>query len=144
MDSLTLVIPAFPPSANHMYAPNGRNGGRVHTRELVEFFNVAALAWRQQGRPTLDDTSSRYRVSILFNPPNKRCYDLDNRIKPTLDALTKAGAWRDDRYVVEIAAKKGAPFPGGGVQIYAEALPDLPITSNTSKTNKRKSPKNGK
>lgn len=124
-----------------MYAPNGRNGGRVYSRELVDFFNVAALAWRQQGRPTLDDDSTRYRVSILFNPPNRRCYDLDNRIKPTLDALTKAGAWRDDRYVVEISAKKGAPFPGGAVQLFAEALPDH---SPASKPTKRKTRNNGK
>lgn len=140
MNSFTLAIPAFPPSSNHMYRPNGRNGGRVHSPELVAFFNVAALAWKQAGRPTLDETSRRYRVTLVFAAPNNRWYDLDNRVKPTLDALTKAGAWRDDRYFVEITAIKGASFPGGGVHVFAETLPE----PAPQKPKKRKTANNGR
>ena len=32
----------------------------------------------------------------------RRSYDVDNRVKPTLDALTKIGLWKDDRYVRKI------------------------------------------
>lgn len=49
-----------------------------------------------------------------FHPPTLARMDLDNRLKPLLDALTAAGVWTDDSQVREIRARFGPVDRSGG------------------------------
>ena len=54
------------------------------------------------------------RVRLDFYPKTNRSFDVDNRIKAILDALTHAGVWYDDKWAVEITARK---HPARGVNM---------------------------
>lgn len=53
------------------------------------------------------DTSHRFAVAVVLHFNSKRKCDIDNRIKPLLDALTACGIWGDDSQVDVIAIKRG-------------------------------------
>ena len=46
------------------------------------------------------------KVDFFFGHPNAMKTDVDNLLKPLLDIITKAGYIEDDRYVMELSAKK--------------------------------------
>jgi crossover junction endodeoxyribonuclease RusA len=47
---------------------------------------------------------------------SKTCIDTDNGLKVVLDAL-QGIAYENDKQIVEIRAKRGAPMPNGGVTV---------------------------
>lgn len=68
-------------------------------------------------------------VEIDIHPPNRRAYDLDNRLKSLLDALQHGGAFLDDSQIVRLSARKCPPVPGGMAIVRIEetdGCPDSP------------------
>lgn len=53
-------------------------------------------------------------LTVVLHPPTLARIDLDNRLKPLLDALTAAGVWADDSQVREIRARFGPVDRSGG------------------------------
>lgn len=103
---ITMFRIPFPPSANAIWR-NAR--GRTYLSQAYKtFLEEVAAAWRSN---TIEkwETDARYTVTIQLYAPTRRKYDVDNRIKPTLDALTKAGAWLDDEQVDDVRAVKFTP-----------------------------------
>lgn len=97
-----LKIP-FPPSANVIWR-NAR--GRTYlSKEYKAFVENVIAEWRANVVENWE-TDARYAVWIQLYAPTRRKFDVDNRIKPTLDALTKAGAWLDDEQVDDVRAVK--------------------------------------
>lgn len=146
---IDFVIRRFPPSSNNMYL-NGRGGGRrVPTRELKLFKEFVGLEWGLTQQRAIPPFVKRVRVVLTFCPPSRRWYDVDNRVKPTLDALTEAGVWLDDKIVDQVDARKGDPVRGGAVVVEAFALgpqqrpilppslTPLPEPKNSRKNNKK-------
>lgn len=90
-----LTIP-FPPTLNHNI---GRNGGRYYKDDDYKRFQQhVGWTWLRDA-PRLWDPDQRFAVAIALHYDSRRKYDVDNRVKPTLDALTAAGAWNDDSQV---------------------------------------------
>ena len=57
-------------------------------------------------------------------PPDRRRRDLDNLLKPALDALQHAGVYEDDSQVDWLVARRRAPDrPRGHVEIRVEEFP---------------------
>ena len=50
---------------------------------------------------------------MQLHAPNRRKYDIDNRIKSLLDALTHSGVWLDDELIDRIKIERGAIVAGG-------------------------------
>lgn len=99
----TLTIP-FPPTLNHDV---GRNGGRYYkTDDYKRFQSQVGWLWLKT-LPPLWSQTARYSVAIELIYDTKRRYDIDNRVKPILDALTQAGAWKDDSQVDVIVVARG-------------------------------------
>ena len=97
---IELDIPAAPPSVNRIW----RNGqGKTYlSKEAVEFYQI--VKWTVRERVPKD--WRYYRVEIVVEPRSRRG-DVDNKIKPTLDALTKAGFWPDDDRVAFVSCHFG-------------------------------------
>ena len=89
----TITLP-FPPSVNGMYA-NIFGKGRVKRKTYKQWINTAGLELQAQ-RPKR--FTERVRIVISINPPRKNCGDIDNRIKPILDLLTKHQVIADDGF----------------------------------------------
>ena len=99
---IELEIP-FPPSSNHIWRGAGRTV--YATREYKDFKDRVATIWRSVV-PSDWNVSCEYAVTIELYQGSRRRYDVENRIKPTLDALTSAGAWIDDSQVQSVTAVK--------------------------------------
>ena len=103
MNKAFWTIP-FPPTLNHNI---GRRGGRYYkSGEYKSFLSQVGWLWLK-AIPKDWSKDLRYSVAIELVCNTRRRYDVDNRVKPILDALTRAGAWNDDAQVDEIYAVRG-------------------------------------
>ena len=59
----------------------------------------------------------RLSVSLTLCPPDRRKRDIDNSVKPTLDALTHAGLWSDDEQIDELLVRRAEIIKGGRVVV---------------------------
>lgn len=103
MNKAFLTIP-FPPTLNHNI---GRRGGRYfQSGEYKSFLSQVGWLWLK-AVPRDWNKEARYSVVIELIYNTRRRYDVDNRVKPILDALTRAGTWNDDAQVDEILVVRG-------------------------------------
>ena len=103
MNKAFLTIP-FPPTLNHNI---GRRGGRYfQSGEYKSFISQVGWLWLK-AVPMNWSKESRYSVVVELIYNTRRRYDVDNRVKPILDALTHAGTWNDDAQVDEILVVRG-------------------------------------
>lgn len=118
--SQSLTLP-FPPSINHYWKHRGRTAGVYLSKE--------ALAYREAVKHSIVATKpleTRLSVSVKLHAPNRRKYDIDNRVKSLLDALTHSGAWLDDELIDHIQITRGNIIKGGACIVeIAEFKPDF-------------------
>ncbi len=103
----TIHLP-LAPTANHSYATVGRR--RVTSAGTVVFRREVWLAVKMQG---IKRVEGRLSIAIAVYPKTLGRNDLDNRIKPVLDALTIAGVWDDDSQIDYISVQRHEPVKGG-------------------------------
>ena len=129
----------FPPSINNYWenrsvAPKGftRNGKRrpsfvqTYLSEKAKRFrvDVQAAVIERFGRIP-QPTESKVRVCILAIRPDHKTRDIDNFIKPTLDALTHARVWVDDSQVKKLEVElSDLVDPPGHLEVTIERIPD--------------------
>jgi len=93
---------SVPPSLNHAYR-NVPGRGRAKSSEYASWMNDAVkILWALV--PAAQRISGP--VSITIALPEKLQGDIDNRVKPILDALVKSGRIDDDRNVHEIYVRR--------------------------------------
>lgn len=125
LKSLTYTLP-WPPSVNH-YWRRVLIGGKPRTllsKEGREFKLAAVGAVLQQRRGPSAPLSGRLAIAVTLFPPDRRRYDLDNRLKAVLDSLTEARVWEDDRHVKIIHLEEGGIVRGGACRVRIAPAPD--------------------
>ena len=105
-----MLLP-WPPTTNHYWAHfliNGKPRIGLSSKGLTyRKATVSAVgAVRRLTGPLC--------LTVVLHPPTLARIDLDNRLKPLLDALTAAGVWADDSQVREIRARFGPVDRSGG------------------------------
>lgn len=116
MRALTLRFSDAPPTANHIWQASGRR----------QFLSKEANAWNklvalELAGATVPKDWRYYKVEIVVEP-KRRQGDVDNRIKPVLDALTKAGFWKDDKDVAFVSCRFGRVNKEGRTTVYVSEL----------------------
>lgn len=98
---MNITLPV-PPSLNGMYF-NAPGRGRVKTTAYQAWRNeaVASILAQTQRDPRMGGF-----ISVRINLPTNMRGDIDNRIKPILDALVASGRIDDDRNVQSITVAK--------------------------------------
>lgn len=87
--------------------------GREYKQAVAEY--VAEM-----NTPKLGD--ARLEVTIWVYPPNKRMFDLDNRLKAILDALEDAGVYENDSQIDVLMIQRGKIVKGGSCTVLIDIL----------------------
>jgi crossover junction endodeoxyribonuclease RusA len=103
-----LIIP-WPPTVNHSTIP-AIGGGRILTPEHRAFRCLVQNIVTLQHIPRAE---GRLRVVILLFPPDKRKWDIDNRVKAVCDALQHAGVIEDDAHIDQLEVRRMPCFQPG-------------------------------
>jgi len=109
----------FPPSINHYWKH------RVAGKKAIIYLSTEGVAFRSFASGMIDAgaaISDRVAVTIDLYPPNKRKFDIDNRVKAVLDALTHAGVWLDDEQVDQLIVNRCGIMAGGCCIVSIEIL----------------------
>jgi crossover junction endodeoxyribonuclease RusA len=101
----------FPPSVNHYWRHRviGRHASVYISADGMDFRREVVKAIHGLG-VKLED---RLNVKIELYPATLRKFDIDNRVKATLDALTHAGVWLDDEQIDELTVIRREKVKGG-------------------------------
>lgn len=123
--AIEIYIPMLPPSANMIWRRNPNSNKPFFSPTYKKFKDLVRLKCLTV-KPPKD--WKFYSVEIIVHP-KKRVGDVDNRIKPTLDALTQAGFWDDDKRVATVSARFGRVDKEGSVLVIVrECLEKFPET----------------
>lgn len=111
----------WPPSVNHywMLISTGKGGRKVLGKKGRDFREQ--VIEQLKGSVPLE---GRLSIKIIATPPDKRRRDLDNILKPTLDALEHAGVYSDDNQIDEIHICRSEPNKPGKLVIFLTNLED--------------------
>jgi crossover junction endodeoxyribonuclease RusA len=101
----------YPPTINHYWRHVGRKvlisaGGRAFRQ------NVLAEVVHSHGNARFA-AADRLAVAITVAPPDRRKRDLDNLLKPLLDALEKAGIYANDAQIDDLFISRLPVDPAG-------------------------------
>jgi len=107
MPTLELTLP-YPPSVNTYWGFHGHR--RFLTPKAVDF-KKAVAHWVSLSAKKFGN--ARLEVTIISHAPDRRARDIDNIVKPTLDALVQAGLFDDDSQVDLLTVKRGNVVKGG-------------------------------
>lgn len=114
---LRLELP-WPPSINHYWR---RHGHVIHVSTAgTRFARLCGLAVRSQFCAAPIDQP----VAVLVEAwaATRSVWDVDNRVKPLLDALTRAELWVDDSVVRDLRIVDRGRCRGGKVVLWVRPL----------------------
>ena len=122
-----MIILPWPPTINTYYAVV--RGRKILSKRGRQFKVDAQYAMLEQKTKKLNGSS--YFVRILAFPPDKRKRDIDNILKPILDALVNYGAIQDDSMVDDLRIQRFEILKGGQIKVIfgATAWSEEPISS---------------
>jgi crossover junction endodeoxyribonuclease RusA len=108
MKMIFLELP-FPPSINTYWGFHGNK--RFLTKKALQFkAEVKSIILATNTKSFNDDLLV---MNIIWFPPDKRIRDIDNPIKPLLDALVQANVMNDDSQIKKLTLEFADIFKGG-------------------------------
>lgn len=110
MGAIRLTLP-WPPTVNTYYR---RHGHVIHLSNRGRHYGNAVARIVRKEQP-LTRLVEQVGVLIELWPPNRARWDVDNRAKAVLDALTKAMLWRDDSQVRDLRIVDRQEIVKGGI-----------------------------
>ena len=107
----------LPPSLNAYYGYHCKfNYATVYVKTAGKEYRKQVLDYVIKNNLQLK-ANVALEVRITIHPKDNRRWDLDNRLKCLLDALTEAEVWDDDSLIFKIIIEKGEKTKEGGVTI---------------------------
>ena len=105
---IDMTLP-WPPSMNSYYGSD-RTGRKWVSRRGVDFREVTKKVVEVRFPKPME---GRLALRVAYFPPTRRKYDIDNYLKPLLDALERAGAFENDEQIDQLEVRKSNVCKGG-------------------------------
>lgn len=115
---VNLTLP-YPPSVNTYWGFSGHR--RYLTERAVTFKHEVWRIAKQYKVASLG--GSRLELTVVLYPPDNRVRDIDNVLKPTIDALCQAGIFNDDSQVDVLSVRRAEVVKKGKCVVTIEVLP---------------------
>ena len=106
----------FPPSVNNWLRI--MRGRAVKSKEYRAWQEGAGMVVSTLYAGELVNTPG-VEVTIWLDPPNRRRFDIDNRVKPILDAM-EGYIYTNDYYVDKLTVYRGRLVTGGQARVFVE------------------------
>lgn len=118
---MLITLDMMPPSVNAMYR------SIVRGRRATSIISEKGREWYAAAVPVLSGFDAMpggcpLSVEVTLYGPTRRRYDVDNRAKAVLDALTKAGVIEDDHLIDRLTLIRGPVVKGGRCEIKLEVI----------------------
>lgn len=113
MSEIILTLP-YPPTVNHYW---GQLGSRKFLGKKGKEFREAVFICSLNARK--GRLNARLHMEVYLYPPDNRKRDVDNVLKPLLDALEHAGVYENDSQIDKLCITRMEVTKGGscGVKI---------------------------
>ena len=115
MPNLHLTLP-YPPSVNTYWGFHGHR--RFVTTKALQFKARVAHA---VSLSNVRFGNERLEILVVLYAPDKRVRDIDNVLKPLLDALVQAGLFKDDSQVDMLTVIRKEYIAGGQCQVVVKS-----------------------
>ncbi len=109
---MTILTLPYPPSVNHYWGVSGKQ--RFIGKKGKEFRIAVSEACLDAQVQTMD---GRLAVHVAIWPPDNRKRDVDNILKPLLDAMEHAGVYENDSQIDELHIIRREPVKGGSCSV---------------------------
>ena len=116
----------YPPSVNHYWGTSGKQ--RFIGKKGKEFRQAVAEVCLDLQLSTLD---SRLSVHVAIWPPDNRKRDVDNVLKPLLDAMEHAGVYENDSQIDELHIIRHHTLKGGACSVVLVPISQRRLPSET-------------
>ena len=116
MKQIKLTLP-YPPTVNHYWGQLGskkflgKKGKEFREEVIIAVYNA-----RQGG------LNARLHVEVYLYPPDNRKRDLDNVLKPLLDAMEHAGCYENDSQIDKLCITRREVVPQGSCYVEIKEL----------------------
>ena len=100
---LRLELDGLPPTVNHMHIT--ARGRRFRTQECKDYQEYVSGVLRYSWG-TKAPYSGRAALTVIFTAPNRRRWDIDNRVKALQDCLITAGVIKDDSQIDKLTVER--------------------------------------
>lgn len=115
----------WPPTMNHYHQPVkiGKSVRIIKGAKARQYAKDMELHLESLGlRNKMISENVKLSVSLTLNPPTLARYDVDNRAKGVLDALSNANFYADDSQIHRLTVSKGEKIKGGNVIVKVEII----------------------
>jgi crossover junction endodeoxyribonuclease RusA len=122
-NNLSLLL-TYPPSVNTYWGFHGHR--RFLTKKALDFKANVAVVFSATNLTGFGN--AEIVLNIVLHPPDRRVRDIDNVLKPLLDALVSAGVFNDDSQVCCLTVSRGTIVKGGSCEVCVELGKSLPLS----------------
>ena len=116
MEPLKLKLP-YPPTVNHYWGQLGSK--KFLGKKGKEFREAVFLCCLNARKGTLN---ARLKMEVYLYPPDNRKRDIDNVLKPLLDALEHANVYENDSQIDKLCVTRRETIPGGSCHVEITAI----------------------